>query len=89
MDAVIDFPDKVMRSPGDFKLPKLKSIEGVKKDLEEILKKKLDELSITYIRSNGSEQKLTLSEILKRREAFEIAYNPNDGAEIRWGAPRR
>ena len=87
MDAVIDFPDKVMRSPGDFKLPKLKSIEGVKKDMEEILKKKLDELSITYIRSNGSEQKLTLSEILKRREAFEIAYNPNDGAEIRWGAP--
>lgn len=87
MDAVIGFPDKVMRSPGDFKLPKLKSIEGVKKDLEEILNKKLEELSITYIRSNGSEQKLTLSEILKRREAFEIAYNPNDGAEIRWGAP--
>lgn len=87
MDAVIDFPDKVMRSPDDYKLPKLKSAEGIKKKLDELLKKKLDELSITYVRSNGSEQKLTLAEILKRREAFEIAYNPNDGAEIRWGAP--
>ena len=32
-------------------------------------------------------QKLTLAEILKRRDAFEMAYNPNDGIEIRWGAP--
>jgi hypothetical protein len=87
MDAVIDFPAKVERSPDDYKLPKLKSVEGVKTKLDELLKKKLDELSITYIRSNGSEQKLTLAEILKRCEAFEIAYNPNDGPEIRWGAP--
>ena len=87
MDAVMDFPDKVMRSPDDYKMSVLKSPEGVKKKLEEILKKKLDELSITYIRSNGAEQILTISEILKRRDAFEMAYNPNDGAEIRWGAP--
>lgn len=87
MDAVIDFPDKVERSPDDYKMSVLKSPEGVKKKLEEILKKKLNELSITYIRSNGAEQILTLSEILKRRDAFEMAYNPNDGAEIRWGAP--
>lgn len=87
MDAVIDFPAKVLRSPEDYKMPKLKSAEAVKSKLDEILKSKLDELSITYTRSNGSEQKLTLSEILKRRDAFEVAYNPNDGAEIRWGAP--
>ena len=61
--------------------------EKVKENLEVILEKKLSELSITYVRSNGSEQILTLSEILKRRDAFEMAYNPNDGAEIRWGAP--
>lgn len=87
IDAVIDFPAKVLRSPEDYKMPKLKSAEAVKSKLDEILKSKLDELSITYIRSNGSEQKLTLSEIVKRRDAFEIAYNPNDGPEIRWGAP--
>ncbi len=87
IDAVIDFPAKVMRSPEDYKMPKLKSAEAVKSKLDDILKSKLDELSITYTRSNGSEQKLTLSEIVKRRDAFEIAYNPNDGPEIRWGAP--
>ncbi len=87
IDAVIDFPAKVLRSPENYKMPKLKSAEAVKSELDEILKLKLEELSITYIRSNGSEQKLTLSEIVKRRDAFEIAYNPNDGPEIRWGAP--
>ncbi len=87
MDAILDFPNKIVRSPEDFKIPMLQSPEHVKKNLEELLNKKLSELSITYTRTNGSEQNLTLSEILKRRAAFEIAYNPNDGIEIRWGAP--
>jgi hypothetical protein len=65
----------------------LQSPEKVKKNLEALLAKKLTELKITYTRSNGVEQLLTLSEILKRREAFEMGYNPNDGIEIRWGAP--
>ena len=30
---------------------------------------------------------MTLAEIFRRAEAFETAYNPNDGIEIRWGAP--
>ncbi len=87
MDAVLGFPDKIVRSPEDFKMPVLQSPEKVKKNLETLLEKKLNELSITYIRTNGTEQRLTMAEILKRREAFEIAYNPNDGIEIRWGAP--
>jgi hypothetical protein len=87
MDAVLDFPDKIVRSPDDFKLPMLQSPEKVKENLEELLEEKLNELSITYTRSNGTEQTLTIAEILKRKDAFEMAYNPNDGAEIRWGAP--
>jgi hypothetical protein len=87
MDAVADFPDKIVRSPGDYKLPVLKKPETVKKNLEELLATKLTELTITYIRTNGTEQKLTMGEILKRKAAFETAYNPNDGIEIRWGAP--
>jgi len=88
MDAVLDFPDKVLRSPEDFKISKLSSPEHVKKNLETLLIKKLSELSITYVRTNGSEKILTLEEILKRKDAFEMAYNPNDGVEIRWGAPQ-
>jgi hypothetical protein len=87
MDAILDFPYKVFRSPEDYKFPMLKSPEQVKKNLEELLAKKLNELSIAYTRTNGTEQKLTMGEILKRMDAFEMAYNPNDGIEIRWGAP--
>ena len=87
MDAVLDFPNKVVRSPEDFKMSKLSSPEHVKKELEALLARKLSELSITYMRTNGTDQILTLGEILKRRDAFEMAYNPNDCIEIRWGAP--
>ena len=87
MDAILDFPDKIVRSPGDYQLPMLKSPDQVKKELEALLQKKLTELTITYTRTSGADQVLTLSDILMRRDAFEMAYNPNDGIEIRWGAP--
>ncbi|HPT21269.1 MAG TPA: hypothetical protein PLR88_04920 [Bacteroidales bacterium] len=87
MDAVLDFPGRVMRSPENFNISRLGSPEQVKNRLQSVLDKKVSELSISYTRTNGSIQKLTVGEILKRRDAFEMAYNPNDGIEIRWGAP--
>ncbi|MDX9882991.1 MAG: hypothetical protein RBS73_13085 [Prolixibacteraceae bacterium] len=87
MDAVLDFPDRMIRSPEDFSISSFTSPEQVKKKLETMLDAKTSELSITYTRTDGSLQKLTIKEILARRTAFEMAYNPNDGAEIRWGAP--
>lgn len=89
MDAIEDFPDKIIRSPEDYKMPKLSSEAQVKKKLEALLAKKIAELSITYVRTNDKEQTLTIEEILKRKDAFEMAYNPNDGIEIRWGAPEK
>jgi len=87
MDAILDFPDQIVRSPEDYKFSKLSSPEQVKKKLEAFLTRKVTELSINYIRTNGIQQTLTIEEILKRQDAFEMAYNPNDGIEIRWGAP--
>jgi hypothetical protein len=87
IDAVIDFPELIVRSPGDFNISGLLSPDQVKKKLQSVLEKKGSELSISYIRTDGSLQKLTLNEILLRRDAFEMGYNPNDGIEIRWGAP--
>ena len=87
MDAVLDFPERITRHPEDFRMSAISSPGKVKKSVEELLNRKISELSITYTRTNGEEQTLTISEILKRREAFEVAYNPNDGIEIRWGAP--
>jgi hypothetical protein len=89
MDAVMGFPEKIVQSPGDFKMPKLSSPDQMKKKLEIFLAQKVSELSITYTRTNGMEQVLTLDEILKRKDAFEMAYNPNDGIEIRWGAAEK
>ena len=87
MDAVLDFPDRIVRTPEDFDISSFTSPEQVKKKLQTILDEKVSELSISYTRTDGSLQKLTIKEILARRDAFEMAYNPNDGVEIRWGAP--
>jgi hypothetical protein len=89
MDAVLDFPDLVVRSPEDFSIPAISSPAKTKEKLQKILAQKGSELSITYTRTNGSLQKLTIIEILNRRDEFEMAYNPNDGIEIRWGAPEK
>jgi hypothetical protein len=87
IDAVMEFPDVVSRSPGDFKVSERSSPEQIRNKLQTLLDKKASDLTITYMRSDGSEQELTVAEILKRRDALEMAYNPNDGIEIRWGAP--
>ena len=87
IDAVITFPDRVAASPEDYNISKLSTPEETRQKLQSLLDKKVSELSISYIRTDGSDQKLTIAEILNRREAFEMAYNPNDGIEIRWGAP--
>ncbi len=85
MDALLDFPARIVRSPGDYKLPAWKRPEKVREELLALSKKRAAELTITYTRSNGAPQTLSIAEILERRAAFEIGYNPNDGIEIRWG----
>jgi hypothetical protein len=89
MDAVLEFPDRVASSPEDYDISSLSSPEKEKKKLQELLDKKVSELSITYTRTDGSEQKLTIKEILERRDAFEMGYNPNDGVSKFAGEPRR
>jgi hypothetical protein len=87
IDAVLGFPDRVAGSPEDFDISRSGSAENIKNKLQSILDEKVSGLSISYTRTDGSSQELTVAEILKRRDAFEMAYNPNDGIEIRWGAP--
>ncbi|HVY36442.1 MAG TPA: hypothetical protein VHM31_00860, partial [Polyangia bacterium] len=41
---------------------------------------------ITYTRSDGTPWKLTVADLLARRANLEVAYNPNDCVEVRWGA---
>lgn len=37
-------------------------------------------------RSDGSRFKLTVGDVVARQRSLELAYNPNDCAEARWGA---
>ena len=87
MDAVLGYPDIVASSPGDYDLSKFDSPAEAGKKLHALLDEKSAGLKVSYTRSDGSVQTLTVGEILQRRESFEMAYNPNDGVEIRWGAP--
>ena len=48
--------------------------------------RQIAERFITYTRSDGSSWRLSLADIYARRSALEMAYNPNDCVERRWGA---
>jgi hypothetical protein len=87
MDAVQGFPERVAGFPQDFKISKHNSPGETRQILQSLLEKQVAELTITYTRSDGSPQELSVAEILQRKDAFEMAYNPNDCVEIRWGAP--
>lgn len=87
IEAVLRFPEKVSRDPGRYEMPRGRSPEEIKSRLESELDKLTREKSITYTRSDGSSWKLTLAEIIGRRDALEMTYNPNDSVELRWGAP--
>ena len=88
VDTVTGFPDAVRRQPQRFGLPasgaELESAVGA---LDARIKARLGELAFEYTRSDGSRQTLSLADVLARAPALEVAYNPNDCVEVRWGAP--
>jgi hypothetical protein len=86
LDVLTDFPGKVIRNPEAFAIPPSKNPADIKADLENLHQDWAKAITISYTRSNGVTHTLTLAEILKRREKLEMAYNPNDGVEVRWGA---
>jgi hypothetical protein len=87
IDVLLGFPEKLIRSPGSFKYPRDKTPGQVKEELESLAQAWAREMAITYTRSDGTPQTLTIGDLLDRREALEMAYNPNDCVEVRWGAP--
>ncbi len=87
IDTLLAFPDKVARNPGAFETAGRKTPDEIRRELLALQKKRAAELSITYEGSDGSSRVLTLEDIFRRTEAFEMGYNPNDSVEIRWGAP--
>jgi hypothetical protein len=87
IDVVRGFPDRVVRRAARFAVPGGKSLEDVKSELQGVLISELASRKITYTRSDGSPWTLSLKDVLDRAGEFEMAYNPNDCAELRWSAP--
>jgi hypothetical protein len=87
IDVVRKFPDRVVRRAVRYAMPKDKSIEDVKSELQGVLASELGSRKISYTRSDGSQWTLSLKDVIDRATDFEMAYNPNDCVEVRWGAP--
>jgi hypothetical protein len=68
-------------------MPKGKSAAEVKAELEVTLASELVARNFSYNRTDDSQWTLTLKDVLDRVSALEMAYNINDCAELRWGAP--
>jgi hypothetical protein len=89
MDVVSGFPEHVARRPERYAMPEGKSVADVKSELENFLASELSARKFSYTRSDGTEWTLALKAVLDRAADLEIAYNPNDCVELRWGAPEK
>jgi hypothetical protein len=85
MNVLLGIPDRIVKHPDLFKLGGRKP-EAVRGEIAKLHASLIPTRGITYTRSDGSPQKLTVADLLARRAALEIAYNPNDCVETRWGA---
>jgi hypothetical protein len=86
IDTVKALPRRVQARPQRFVLPPNTSPSAAAQELRKQLDSELKARVFQYTRSNGSIQKLTLADVIARAGALEMAYNPNDCVEIRWGA---
>jgi hypothetical protein len=87
IDVVRGFPERVTRRPERYAMPEGKSAAEVKAELEATLAKELAARKFSYTRTDDSPWTLSLKDVLDRIAGLEMAYNINDCAELRWGAP--
>ncbi|NEV63153.1 hypothetical protein [Thiorhodococcus minor] len=86
MKVLDELPRRIMRFPQLYVLNGESPARAASR-IERLHGQRLRERSISYERSDGSTWRLTLGEIYDRRQALEVAYNPNDCIETRWAAP--
>ncbi len=85
LKVLADLPGRIRRNP-DLYLLGGESPATAAARIERLHSQRLRESFITYTRSDGSPWRLSLGEIYERRSGLEIAYNPNECVERRWGA---
>jgi hypothetical protein len=85
LKVLSDLPERIRRNPELFVLGG-ENAEAAAVSIERLHAQRLRERFITYTRSNGASWRLSLADIYARRAGLEVAYNPNDCVERRWGA---
>ncbi|WP_242470695.1 hypothetical protein [Thiocystis violacea] len=85
MKAVEGLPERIRRYPELYVL-RGESAASAAARVEQLHARRMDERFISYERSDGSPWRLSLRELYARRAGLEVAYNPNDCVETRWGA---
>lgn len=85
-DEILGFPAEVEENAAAFRIPEGRTAAEVRAELEIEWQRSRDALGIDIRRSDGSTGRFTLGMFVDRLRAFEMAYNPNDCPEVRWGA---
>ncbi len=85
MNVLLDLPARIVRHPELYNLGG-QTPETVRAGIAQVHQERIGTRGIEYRRSDGSPWKLTVADLLARRTALEVAYNPNDCVEVRWGA---
>ncbi len=78
-------PGRIRQHPELFLL-RGESPEAAAERIERLHANRCRERFVTYTRSDGTTWRLSLADIYARRPGLEIAYNPHDCVERRWGA---
>lgn len=86
IDAVLSFPKGVEAHPERFGVGAADRDAAVNA-VRAALQSELEKRSFEYTRSDGTRWTLSLADVVERASALEVAYNPNDCVELRWGAP--
>lgn len=83
IDAVRAFPAQVRAQPARYGVaPGAPELVQVDKSLDQQLASR----KFSYTRTDGSKFELSLADVVARVATLEVAYNPNDCPEYRWGA---
>jgi hypothetical protein len=85
VNVLSGLPQRIVQHPELFVLGGRKPAEA-KQDMSTLHDKLTKERSIEYKRTDGASQRLTVADVIARKAGFEMAYNPNDCVELRWGA---
>lgn len=83
--VLVDLPERIRRHPELYLLDGETPAAAAER-IERLHARRVRERFVTYIRSDGTPWRLSLAEIYERKPGLEIAYNPNDCVERRWGA---